>query len=336
MLRIGVLGCGRIGEMHADNIQAHPDTELAAVFDVHSQSAEKVAARHGVPAFANSDRMFDDDRVEAVLIAAPTETHCRFIEQAVASSRPVLCEKPIDLDLGRVDECRRRIAGARTPIQLGFNRRFDPGHRSVRDAVHGGEIGDLWQVVITSRDPQPPPREYCMASGGLFRDMTIHDFDLARYMLGEEPARVFAVAGQNVQPELMAELGDHDTAMIILTTDSGKQCFINNSRAATYGYDQRVEMLGSGGMIISDNVAMNSVRRYSADMTGSGAPYQPFFVERYLDSYMAEIQAFAACVVNGTGPEVGFEDGRQALVLADAAYLSLSEGRIVDVREIAG
>ena len=336
MLRIGVLGCGRIGEMHADNIRAHPDTELAAVFDIHSPNAERVAARHGVPAFANVDNMFNDDRVEAILIASSTDTHCNFIEQAVASSRPVLCEKPIDLDLGRVNLCRERIAGARTPIQLGFNRRFDPGHRSLRDAVHGGEIGELWQVVITSRDPQPPGRDYCVASGGLFRDMTIHDFDLARYMLGEEPTRVFAVAGRQVEPELMAEIGDHDTAMIILTTDSGRQCFINNSRAAAYGYDQRVEMLGPGGMIVSDNVTMNSVRRYSSETTGSAAPYMPFFIERYHDSYMEELQAFAACVADGTNPEVGFEDGRQALVLADAAYLSLSEGRFVDVGEIAG
>ncbi len=333
---IGVLGCGRIGAMHADNINSHHKTRLAAVYDIHRPSSDLVAGKHNVPVCDSPEEMFSNPEVDAVLIATATETHVDYIEQAVAASKPVLCEKPIDLDINRVNRCRDRISGSSVPIQLGFNRRFDPGHRSCRDSLLAGEIGELRQLIITSRDPALPSPEYCAVSGGIFRDMTIHDFDLARFYLDEEPVEVFAIGGRLVDPVLMEQLGDHDTAMITMRTSDGKQCLINNSRAAVYGYDQRVEILGSNGMLQSENRTPHSLKKYSADQTEVAPPYLHFFIERYSEAYLAEIDAFADCVAKGSEPEVGFEDGRQALILAEAAYVSLAEGRIVRISEIEG
>ncbi|MCB1491330.1 MAG: inositol 2-dehydrogenase [Rhodobiaceae bacterium] len=321
--------------MHAANVASHSDTALAMVYDVHRPSADAVAAAHGVAVAASPDEVFASADVDAVLVATATETHADYIEMAVAAGKPVLCEKPIDLSLDRVNQCAARISGTTVPIQLGFNRRFDPGHRAARDAFAAGEIGDLHQVIITSRDPGMPPRAYYEVAGGLLRDMTIHDFDLARFMLGEEPVEVLAVADGLVDPALMTELNDHDTAMIIMRTASGIQCHINNSRSAVYGYDQRVELLGTRGMVISDNRKPHEMRRYSETETEVAAPYLNFFIERYHEAFMAEISAFVASVKAGTAPEVGFEDGRRALILAEAAYRSIAEKRVVRVEEIA-
>ena len=336
ILSIGLLGCGRIGVMHAANIHSHPKTRLAAVYDIDGPAMKGVADAHGAAACADPEEMFADPGIDAILIATATDTHADYIERAVAVSKPVLCEKPIDLDLRRVNRCRDRISGSSVPVQLGFNRRFDPGHAACRDALLAGEIGELRQLIIISRDPAMPPADYCAGSGGVFRDMTIHDFDLARFILGEEPVEVVAVADRLIDPDLMNRIGDHDTAMITMRTESGKQCFINNSRVAVYGYDQRVEILGADGMLQSENRTPHSLIRHSSTMTGAQQPYLNFFIERYQESYMAEIGAFADCVANGTEPEVGFEDGRRALILAEAAYLSLAERRVVKVDEIDG
>ncbi|MBV9654100.1 MAG: inositol 2-dehydrogenase [Acetobacteraceae bacterium] len=334
MLRIAVLGCGRIGRMHAANIAAHPRAKLATVFDTHQPSADEVAARHRVDAAVSVDAIFASADVDAVLIATTTDTHADYIERAVAAGKPMLCEKPIDLSLARVNACAERIKGARVAIQLGFNRRFDPGHLAAREAVRAGEIGTLHQVIITSRDPAPAPRAYLEVSGGIFRDMAIHDFDLARFLLGEEPEEVFASGSRLIEPAMMQEIGDYDTAMIVLRTASGKQCHINNSRKAVYGYDQRVELFGDAGMVISGNRKPHELARFSAAATGAAAPFLNFFIERYRESYEAEISAFVDCVERSTPPEVGFEDGRKALVLAEAAIKSAAEGRVVNVGEI--
>ncbi|MGH8601308.1 MAG: inositol 2-dehydrogenase [Gammaproteobacteria bacterium] len=334
MLRIAVLGCGRIGQMHADNVAKHPRAELVAVFDVHRPSAEKVAQALGVTAVDSAEEIFASDKVDAVLIATATPTHADYIEMAVAAGKAVLCEKPIDLSLARVNDCAAKIGSATVPIQLGFNRRYDPGHSAARDAMLNGEIGDLHQVIITSRDPAIPPRAYLEAAGGLFRDMTIHDFDLARFMLGEEPTEVFAVANALIDPALGAELNEVDSAMFILRTDSGKQCTINNSRTAVYGYDQRVELMGSQGMVISDNRKPHELRRFTSTAVETSQPYQFFFLERYQEAFMAEIDGFVDCVEKGATPLASFEDGRRALVLAEAAYLSMRERRLVRISEI--
>jgi myo-inositol 2-dehydrogenase / D-chiro-inositol 1-dehydrogenase len=333
MLRVAVLGCGRIGRMHAANVARHPRTTLSMVYDIDSAAANEVAQREGARVGRSPEDVFGSSDVDAVLIATATPTHADYIEMAAAAGKAALCEKPIDLDLQRVALCRRRIAGSNAPVQIGFNRRFDPGHKAARDAVRAGEIGALHQVIITSRDPALPPRGYLTQAGGLLRDMTIHDFDLARFMLDEEPVEVFAMAGALVDPALGAELSEVDSAMILLRTASGKQCHINNIRCAVYGYDQRVELVGQSGMIISDNRKPHEVKRFAANRTEMAEPYLLFFLERYNEAFVAEIDAFVDAVEAGRTPSPSVEDGLRALVLAEAAYRSLREGRIVRVQE---
>ncbi|GLR56794.1 inositol 2-dehydrogenase [Rhizobium indigoferae] len=334
MLKIAVLGCGRIGRMHAENIAAHPRASLAGVFDIHRPAADEVGGKLGVVVFDSADDVFSSAAVDAVLIATSTPTHADFIEKAVAAGKPILCEKPIDLSLERVRRCAQTIGATAVPIMLGFVRRFDPGHRAARDAIRTGDIGDLHQVVITSRDPGMAPVAYMEASGGIFRDMTIHDFDMARFILGEEVTEVSAVGSRLLNPSLMERLGDYDTVTVVLATATGKQCIINNSRQAAYGYDQRVEALGAKGMVISENRRPNMTTLHRADFTGSGAPLLNFFIDRYAEAFSAEISAFVEAIESGNPPEVGFEDGRKALVLAEAAIKSVAEGRTVKISEI--
>jgi myo-inositol 2-dehydrogenase / D-chiro-inositol 1-dehydrogenase len=334
MLQIAVLGCGRIGRMHAYNIAAHPRAALAGVFDVHQPAADEIVFRLGARKFASAEDVLASPEVDAVLIATSTPTHADLVEQAVAAKKPVLCEKPMDLSFARVEACAQKIAGATTPIMLGFVRRFDPGHRAVRDAVCAGTIGDLHQVVITSRDPGMAATAYIEASGGIFRDMTIHDFDMARFVLGEEPTEVTSVVSRLVDPELMVRCGDWDTVSVVLKTPTGRQCLINNSRRAVFGYDQRVEAFGSAGMAISENRRPNMMTLHRATATGCATPLLNFFIDRYAEAFAAEIGAFVDAIDEGVPPEVGFEDGRLALLLAEAAIRSAVEGRTVHTREI--
>ena len=334
MVGLAVIGCGRIGKMHAENINRHQDTSLSGIYDIDSASAKQTADSLNVRVFASFEDAVSDPGVQGVVVASVTETHADYIEKAVAAGTAVLCEKPIDLDLRRVNRCREAIKGTKIPVQIGFNRRFDPGHKAVRDATHEGKIGDIIQVIISSRDPGLPPRSYMENGGGLLRDMTIHDFDLARFMLGDEPVEIFATVERTMERKMLEELDDHDTAMIIMRTADGKQCFINNSRQAVYGYDQRVEIMGTDGMLISNNRRPNEVSRFGSDETECAAPLLYFFIERYEEAFLSEIGHFADCIKNGTQPSVGFEDGRAALVLAEAAYISVREGRTVRVDEV--
>ncbi|MEM9551560.1 MAG: inositol 2-dehydrogenase [Pseudomonadota bacterium] len=334
MTGISVLGCGRIGRMHADNLAAHPHAELAGVFDVHAPSASEVAQKHGVPSHASADDAILSDKADAVLIATPTSTHVDLLEACVKAGKPVLCEKPIDLSLDRVNALASRIKGTDVPIMLGFVRRFDPGHAAARSACANGEIGDLHQVVITSRDPGMAPDGYIETSGGIFRDMTIHDLDLARFMLGEEVTEVSATGSRLVNPALMDRCADYDTVVVTLTTASGKQAIITNSRQAVYGYDQRVELFGSKGMVISDNRRDHLMTKHLAGQTNIAAPLQHFFIERYHEAFNAEIGHFIDAIETGKPVPVGFEDGRLALLLADACFLSVAEARVVQTREL--
>lgn len=334
MIRIAVLGCGRIGVMHAANIAAHPRATLAGVYDIHAPAAAAVSAKTGAPVFGSAAEVFASKDVDAVLIATATDTHADLLELAIAAGKPVLCEKPIDLSLERVNRCAATIAGSAVPIQLGFVRRFDPGHASVRCAIAAGDIGELHQVVITSRDPGLAPEAYLKVSGGILRDMTIHDLDMARFILGEEVTQVFSTGSSLVDPALMARLGDHDTVTVVLTTASGKQAIITNSRQSVYGYDQRVEALGTKGMALSENRRPHQMTLHTADFTDRAEPLLNFFIERYREAFDAEISEFVEAIEQGRAPSVGFEDGRLALVLAEAALKSIAEGRVVAVKEI--
>ncbi len=331
MVKIALFGCGRIGQLHAVNIARNPDASLAQVFDVYQPAADMMGAQYECPVAHSIDDILTNSDIDAVLIATSTDTHADLIEASAKAGKAILCEKPIDLSLDRVLQCAQTIAPYNVPVQIGFNRRFDPSHRAAKDAMTKGEIGELHQVIITSRDPEMAPKGYLETSGGMLRDMTIHDFDLARFMLGEEPVEVFAQASALVNPAVCADVGDVDSAMILMKTASGKLCHINNSRQAVYGYDQRVELFGSSGMLISDNQRPFDMKHFGAGQAGKSEPYQHFFLERYAQAFVAELDSFVDAVTNKRTPEVGFDDGAKALALAEAAYKSLATGAAVSV-----
>jgi myo-inositol 2-dehydrogenase/D-chiro-inositol 1-dehydrogenase len=328
MINLAQFGAGRIGGVHATNVAANDATSLKWVVDVFEESAKKLADEHGAKASTDPASALSDPEVQGIIIASSTDTHLDLILEGVKAGKAVFCEKPIDLDLGRVDEKLKEIEAQDVPVLIGFNRRYDPNFKAVHDAIQNGSIGDLEMVKITSRDPSPPPIEYINVSGGLFRDMMIHDLDLARWLLGEEPVEVYASASCLVDPAI-GEAGDIDTALVTMKTGSGKLCQIDNSRRAVYGYDQRMEVFGSKGMAKADNVQTNTVEIWNADHVQREKP-PFFFLERYADAYQVELAHFVD-VINGTcAPAVTTHDGRQALALADAALASSQSGRSVN------
>ena len=328
MVKFAVLGCGRIGRMHALNLVRHPRGELAYVYDVAADAAAATAEATGARRAGAIDEVLGAD-VHAVLIASSTDTHLDLLVRAVEAGKAVLCEKPIDLDLAKVDACWARIKDRDPTVMIGFNRRFDASLKAVRDRVHAGEIGKLEQVIITSRDPGPPPVSYIETSGGLFRDMTIHDFDMARYLMGDIEA-VHAIGANLVDPAIAAA-GDIDAAMITLVARSGAICQISNSRRSAYGYDQRLEAFGEKGMLQAGNQRPTTVAFWGAAATEARDPVLHFFIERYAAAYVAEIDHFVDCIEHGTAPSVGYRDGREALRLADAALESMRTGRTVRI-----
>jgi myo-inositol 2-dehydrogenase / D-chiro-inositol 1-dehydrogenase len=327
MVKFAVLGCGRIGRMHALNLARHPRVELAYVYDLAPATAAAVAEATGARQAGTVEEILSVGAVAAVLIASPTDTHLDLLVRAVEAGKAVLCEKPIDLDLAKVDASWARIKAHDPTIMVGFNRRFDASFKAVRERIRAGEIGKLEQVIITSRDPGPPPIAYIKTSGGLFRDMTIHDFDLARYLMGDIQA-VHAIGANLVDPAI-AQAGDIDAAMITLIATSGALCQISNSRRSAYGYDQRIEAFGEKGMLQAGNQRPTTVSFWGAAATDAKDPVLNFFIERYTPAYLAEIDHFVDCVENGSAPLVGYRDGREALRLADAALESMRTGRTV-------
>jgi myo-inositol 2-dehydrogenase / D-chiro-inositol 1-dehydrogenase len=328
VLNFCLLGAGRIGSLHAGNIAAHPGARLKSVVDVVPAAAQALAARHGAVAIPDAASALADPEIGAVLIASSTNTHIDLITAAARAGKAVLCEKPIDLDITRVDACLAELQRHSVPVQIGFNRRFDPGNAALRQAIRDGEVGDVHLVVITSRDPAPPPLSYVKVSGGLFRDMAIHDFDLARWLIGEEPVEVSATGSCRIDSAIGA-LGDVDTAMTILRTAKGTLCHVNNSRQAVYGYDQRVEVLGAKGMLRTENHRPTSLLRSTATATDSHEPLLNIFLESYAASYVRQLDAFIAAVGAGTPTPTTAEDGRRALRIADAALESSRTGRTV-------
>ncbi|MBH0236627.1 inositol 2-dehydrogenase [Methylobrevis albus] len=327
-LRLGLLGAGRIGKVHAGAIAATPGAILVAVADAVPAAAEALATAAGAEV-RDVDAIMAATDIDAVLITTPTDMHATMIEQAARAGKAIFCEKPVDLSVTRVRECLAVVAETGAKLMVGFNRRFDPNFIEVRRRIEAGAIGDVEMVSITSRDPAPPPVAYIGRSGGLFRDMTIHDFDMARWLLGEEPVSVFAAASNLVDPEIGAA-GDFDSASIILTTTSGKIAQISNSRRATYGYDQRIEVLGSKGMVSAENLRATTVEIATADGYRR-EPLLDFFMTRYTQAYANEIAAFLAGVAAGTPLDPSGEDGLKALLIADAAMRSVAEGRAVSI-----
>jgi len=332
---VGVIGAGRIGTLHAQHL-AHriPQARLLAVSDVIPEAAARCATRFAVPHMSIDYReILDNDDIEAVVICSSTDTHAQMIEEAAEAGKHVFCEKPIALDLAQIDLALAAARRAGVKLQIGFNRRFDPSFKRVREVVAEGGIGTPHILRITSRDPAPPPISYVRVSGGMFLDMTIHDFDMARYLIGSEVEEVYATGAVRVDPAI-GEAGDIDTAVITLRFANGVLGTIDNSRQAVYGYDQRVEVFGSGGVVVAENDTPH--RAVVADRTGvHSAPPLYFFIERYTEAYVAEMQAFINCVLDDTPPPVSGEDGRIPVVIGYAALKSLREGRPVRIDEIA-
>ena len=325
-------GAGRIGAIHAANLSASGAARLKHVVDVNAAAAGALAAKHGARVSDTATALADPE-VGAVIIASSTDTHAELVIAAARAGKAIFCEKPVDLSLARVDEALAAVRAAGVPMLVGFNRRFDPSFAELHRRIVAGAIGTVEQVVITSRDPAPPPLAYIGVSGGMFRDMTIHDFDMARWMLGEEPTEVFATGAALVDPAIAAA-GDIDSAMVLLRTASGRMAHINNSRRAAYGYDQRVEVHGSLGRLVAGNRAGTTVEQADAQAVSADKPLH-FFLERYADAYRIELAAFIEAVAQGAPMPVGAQDGRQALVLAEAALLSLRANRPVAVSEVA-
>ena len=330
-VRFGLLGAGRIGKVHAKAVTGDANAKLVAVADAMPAAAQAIADQYGCDV-RTIDAIEAAKDIDAVVICTPTDTHADLIERFVKAGKAVFCEKPIDLSLARVKSCLEVVRAHKGVLMVGFNRRFDPHFRAVRAEIDKGTVGEVEMVVITSRDPGAPPVEYIKRSGGIFRDMTIHDFDMARFLLGEEISEVVATAAVLVDPAI-GTAGDFDSVQVLLKTASGKQAMISNSRRATYGYDQRIEVHGSKGAVSAENQRPVSIEV----ATGAGytrPPLHDFFMTRYTEAYAAEIATFIAAL-NGTGKaEPTGEDGLIALALADAAVKSVAEGRVVKLSEV--
>lgn len=328
MIDVSLFGAGQIGSVHAANLARHPGVRLRYIVDPYRPAAERIAAETGAK-IADTATVLADPAVKALVIASATRTHADLTIAAARHGKAVFCEKPIDLDIGRTDECLAAVEKAGIVFQIGFNRRFDPSFRSLKARIDAGDIGSVEQVIITSRDPEPETEEALAGGGGVFREMTIHDFDMARYLLGEEPVELFATGSSLVLP-YYAKLGEYDTAMFILRTASGRQCHINNSVRAVYGYDQRIEVHGSGGMLRAGNQTPTSVEVSGPLQIATDKPLY-FFVERYQGSYAAELDHFIECVVANRKPDVGASDGRKAMILCEAALASAKSRRFEPV-----
>ncbi len=330
-IRFGLLGAGRIGKVHAKAVTGNPVARLVAVSDALPAAAQAIADQYGCEV-RSIDAIAAASDVDAVIICTPTDTHADLIEQFVKAGKAVFCEKPIDLSLARVQQCLEVVRAHKGTLMVGFNRRFDPHFAAVRAEIDKGTLGTVEMVVITSRDPGAPPVDYIKRSGGIFRDMTIHDFDIARFLLGEEVAEVSAMASNLVDPAIGAA-GDSDSVQVMLRTASGKMAVISNSRRATYGYDQRIEVHGSKGMAAAENQRPVSIEV----ATGAGytrPPLHDFFMTRYTEAYAAEITAFIDAMAGKATASPSGEDGLLALALAEAALKSVAEGRTVKVSEV--
>jgi len=328
MINIAQFGAGRIGKIHASNVALNPRAQLRYVVDVDAAAARSLADAHGAEV-TDTQTALADAGVDAVIIASSTDTHTPLIEAACRAGKAIFCEKPVDLDSAKAAKVVAIAKETGTKLFVAFNRRFDPSFSALHRALNEGRIGKVEQVIITSRDPGPPPAEYIKVSGGLFRDMMIHDFDMARWLLGEEPTEVYAAASCLVDPAI-GKLGDVDTAAVTLKTKSGAICHITNSRRAVYGYDQRIEVFGAGGMLSAGNKTDTTVEVVNADGVTGDKPML-FFLERYADAYKVELDHFIDSLESGGTLLADGEDGLRSLLLADAAVESLRTGGPVKV-----
>ena len=333
-LRIGIIGAGRIGRVHAETLAFRiPEAVPSAIADTNGDAAREVAERYGIPRVARDNKeILNDPAIDAVLICSPTETHADLVVGAARAGKHIFCEKPIDHSLSKIDFALQEVRKSGVKFQVGFNRRFDSNFARVRTAVTQGEIGTPHLMHIISRDPGPPPISYIKTSGGIFLDMTIHDFDMARFLVGDEVETIYATGSVRVDPEI-EKAGDLDTVLIVLQFKNGVIGTIDNSRKAVYGYDQRVEILGSKGAIATENCYPNQAILSTASAIQRDLPLN-FFMERYTESFVSELRAFVQAVLQDKPVAVNGMDGRIAVVMGLAARKSCDERRPVQLEEV--
>lgn len=335
MINIGLIGAGRIGKVHGENIVKRFDNvKLKSIVDPNNTNLNETGKLLDINNLSTDpSTIFNDKEIDAVLICSSTDTHSQFIEMAAQAGKHIFCEKPIDFDIARIDKALATVTDNNVKLQIGFNRRFDPNFAEVQCQVASGTVGEPHLVRITSRDPYPPPVEYVKVSGGLFLDMMIHDFDMARFLINDEVESVYASGSVKVD-EAIGQAGDIDTAIVTLTFKSGAICAIDNSRKAAYGYDQRVEVFGSKGMVRAENNKPTQTEISTNETIASPLPFN-FFMDRYTDSYYNEIKAFVDSVADDKPVTVSGEDGKIPVLIALAAKKSLNEKRAVFLHEIS-
>lgn len=332
-LKVGVVGAGRIGKLHVENMLRMDGVVVKTVADPYAENAKEWATKHGITNLVTDHELiFSDSEIDIVFICSPTDTHVDLIKRAAAANKHIFCEKPISFSDEETLAAYDAVKEAGVQLQVGFNRRFDPNYGKVKDFVNSGKIGNLHILRITSRDPEPPSLDYVKSSGGIFMDMTIHDFDMARFVAGSEVKEVFATGAALVNPEI-ASVGDVDTALIQLTFENGALGIIDNSRQAVYGYDQRIEAFGSKGSAESSNETETRVKFSSSDNVSEDQPLH-FFLERYNHAYIDEVQQFFTAIQTNTTVPCSFEDGIMAQRIAAAAKESLMTGKPVTVKKI--
>lgn len=333
-LKIGIIGAGRIGKVHTETIaQSISDADVEAIADIRIAEAEKLASRFRIPFFTDNYKdILSNPDINAVLICSPTNTHAEYIVESARAGKHIFCEKPVDLDLATIKNAIKATEKSGVKLMVGFNRRFDSNFMKIKQMVVEGKIGEPHILKITSRDPAPPPAEYIAVSGGMFLDMTIHDFDMARFIVGDEVEEVFVSAGVMVDKKI-GELGDVDTALITLRFKNGAMGVIDNSRKAVYGYDQRIEIFGSKGMIKVDNNAPDNHNYYNQNGVHASLPLN-FFMDRYIEAYSREIKEFCRAVIEDKPVSVNGRDGLLSVAVGLAVKKSYAEKRVVKISEV--
>jgi len=324
MIDIALFGLGRIGLMHGKNLMRNKDFNLKYVYDLNRNLTKKISKILKSSPIESPSIAFKDKNLDAIFIASTTSTHIKLILEAVKYKKAIFCEKPLDLNIKKINDCKKKIKKSHPKIQLGFNRRYDPGHNHLKKQLLKGKIGKLEKIIITSRDPAPPSIKYLKESGGIFRDMMIHDFDLIRFYLDKDKPVNLIATGSNISDKRFNKIKDHELATCVIKSKNGVQCIITNSRHCSFGYDQRVELFGSKGMIVSENKRENEASLYLNNSTSNKAPLMNFFVERYKDAYRNQLYDFSKFIKKNIKPLAEFEEGRRALIMANAAKKSLA------------
>ena len=332
MINVALFGLGRIGQMHGENLHSHKKFNLKYTFDIDRNLSKKISNKFNAVPIDNPKIAFQDKNIDVIFIASSTPTHIKLINEATKNKKVVFCEKPLDLNIKKVNSCKKIIKKFNPKIQLGFNRRYDPGHNSIKKDLKKGVIGTLEKIIITSRDPAPPPVNYLKVSGGIFKDMMIHDFDLTRFYLQNDELDSIYSIGSNISDKRFHKIRDFELASSVLKSKKGVQCIITNSRHCSFGYDQRVELFGSKGMLISGNKNENETQTYTKNNTSQKKPLMNFFIDRYIDAYRLQLDELASYTLKRKNPVSSFEDGRRALITANAALESLKKKREIKIK----